>query len=258
MLLLSAAAATSAFGQTPGAPFEPQVGQLGKDVVWEPTAHVLVEKMLDLANVTPDDIVYDLGSGDGRMVIAAAKRGARAVGIEYNPDMLGVSKKNAREAGLEDRATFAHGDLFETDLSPATVVTMFLLPEINVRLRPTILDLRPGTRIVSNTFTMGDWEADATETVTAGCTRWCTALLWIVPAKVEGLWKMSEGRELAVTQVFQKLSGTLRNGPNTVPITDGQIKGDEITFQAGGAAYAGRVSGNSIRGTAPSDWSATR
>jgi hypothetical protein len=105
---------------------------------------------------------------------------------------------------------------------------------------------------------MGDWEADATETVTAGCTRWCTALLWIVPAKVEGLWKMSEGRELAVTQVFQKLSGTLRNGPNTVPITDGQIKGDEITFQAGGAAYAGRVSGNSIRGTAPSDWSATR
>jgi SAM-dependent methyltransferase len=214
--------------------------------------------MLDLANVTPDDIVYDLGSGDGRMVIAAAKRGARAFGIEYNPDMLGLSKKNAREAGLEDRATFTHGDLFESDFSSATVVTMFLLPEVNLRLRPTILSLRPGTRIVSNSFAMGDWEADATETVTDGCTRWCTALLWIVPAKVEGAWRMSQGRELIVTQTFQKLSGTLRSDATRLPITDGRMNGDAITFVAGATTYVGRVSGDSIRGTAPSDWSATK
>ena len=260
-LLFSAAVTTTAFGQaqTQTKPFEPQVGQPGKDVVWVPTSQALVDKMLDLAKVGPNDIVYDLGSGDGRTVITAAKRGARAFGIEYNPDMVELSKKNAAAAGVkEDRATFMKADLFETDFSKATVITMFLLPDINLRLRPKILDMRPGTRIVSNTFTMGEWEADVTETVTEGCTTWCTALHWIVPAKVEGAWKMAQGGELALTQTFQKLSGTLRNGTNTVQITDGKMHGDEITFKAGGTTYTGRVSGNTIKGTSPNGWSATK
>jgi precorrin-6B methylase 2 len=260
-LLFSATVATTAFGQTQTQtkPFEPQVGQPGKDVVWVPTSQALVDKMLDLAKVGPNDILYDLGSGDGRTVITAAKRGARAFGIEYNPDMVELSKKNAAAAGVkEDRATFMKADLFETDFSKATVITMFLLPDINLRLRPKILDMRPGTRIVSNTFTMGEWEADVTETVSEGCTTWCTALHWIVPAKVEGAWKMAPGGELALTQTFQKLSGTLRNGGNTSPITEGKMRGDEITFKAGGTTYTGRVSGNTIKGTSPNGWSATK
>jgi len=260
-LLFSATVATTAFGQTQTQtkPFEPQVGQPGKDVVWVPTSQALVDKMLDLAKVGPNDILYDLGSGESRTVITAAKRGARAFGIEYNPDMVELSKKNAAAAGVkEDRATFMKADLFETDFSKATVITMFLLPDINLRLRPKILDMRPGTRIVSNTFTMGEWEADVTETVSEGCTTWCTALHWIVPAKVEGAWKMAPGGELALTQTFQKLSGTLRNGGNTSPITEGKMRGDEITFKAGGTTYTGRVSGNTIKGTSPNGWSATK
>ena len=259
-LLLSAAVANSAVAQQAAQtkPFEPQVGQPGKDVVWVPTSQALVDKMLDLAKVGPNDTVYDLGSGDGRTVITAAKRGARAFGIEYNPDMVELSKKNAAEAGVkEDRATFMKADLFETDFSKATVITMFLLPDINLRLRPKILEMRPGTRIVSNTFTMAEWEADVTETVTEGCTTWCTALHWIVPAKVEGAWRTPQG-ELALTQTFQNLSGTLRTGTNTLPITDGKMRGDEITFKAGNTTYTGKVSGNSIQGSSPSGWSATK
>ncbi len=260
-LLLSGAVATSALAQAQPQtkPFEPQVGQPGKDVVWVPTSQALVDKMLDLAKVGPNDIVYDLGSGDGRTVITAAKRGARAFGIEYNPDMVELSKQNAAAAGVkEDRASFMKADLFETDFSKATVITMFLLPDINLRLRPKILEMRPGTRIVSNTFTMGEWEADVTETVSEGCTTWCTALHWIVPAKAEGAWKMPQGGELALTQTFQKLTGTLRTGSNTVQITDGKMRGDEITFKAGNTTYTGKVSGNSIQGSSPSGWSATK
>src|SRR5688572_15365629 len=190
-------------------PFEPQVGQAGKDVVWVPTPQSLVDKMLDMAKVTKTDFVMDLGSGDGRTVITAAKRGARAMGIEYNPDMVGLSERNAKEAGVTDRATFVKADLFETDLSKADVITMFLLPSINMKLRPKILDLKPGTRIVSNTFTMEDWQADETTTVTDGCSSsWCTALLWIVPAKVGGTWSTPSGA-LTLTQNFQMISGTL-------------------------------------------------
>jgi precorrin-6B methylase 2 len=252
-LVLSAAAA-SAFAQTQTQtkPFEPQVGQPGKDVVWVPTSQAL------LAKVGPNDVLYDLGSGDGRTVISAAKRGARAFGIEYNPDMVELSKRNAKQAGVgEDRATFMKADLFETDFSKATVITMFLLPDINLRLRPKILDMKPGTRIVSNTFTMGEWEADVSETVTEGCTTWCTALHWIVPAKVEGTWQTPQG-ELALTQSFQKVTGTLRNGSNSVPVTDGRLRGDEITFKAGNVTYTGRVSGNTIQGSSPSGWSAKK
>src|SRR6188472_642288 len=147
-------AATSASAQTQTKPFEPTVGQAGKDVVWVPTPQALVERMLDLAKLTPQDFLMDLGSGDGRTVITAAKRGATAQGIEYNPDMVELSKKNAAAAGVTAKATFVKADLFETDFSKAQVITMFLLPSINMRLRPQILKMRPGTRIVANTFTM--------------------------------------------------------------------------------------------------------
>ena len=242
-------------------PFKPEVGQAGKDVVWVPTPQALVDKMLDLAQVTPKDFVMDLGSGDGRTVITAAKRGARAMGIEYNPDMVELSKRNAAEAGIGDRATFVKADLFETDFSKATVVTMFLLPSINMKLRPTILDLKPGTRIVSNTFDMEDWTPDETETVTEGCeSSWCTALLWIVPAKVEGTWHLPNG-DLALTQNFQVISGTLASGGTSAPV-NGRLRGEEITFTAGTTEYKGRVTGNAMEGTigggTNGSWKATR
>jgi precorrin-6B methylase 2 len=245
--LLATATASSAQTQAPAKPFEPQVGQAGKDVVWVPTPQALVDQMLDLAKLTPQDFLMDLGSGDGRTVITAAKRGARAVGIEYNPDMVELSRRNAAEAKVTDRATFEKADLFETDLSKAQVITMFLLPSINMKLRPQILDLKPGTRIVSNSFTMEDWAADETANVTENCTSWCTALLWIVPAKVQGTWQTSQG-EMKLTQQFQMVSGSL--GSNA--IADGRLRGDQISFTAGGVKYAGTVSGNSIKGTASS------
>src|SRR5512144_212368 len=183
--------ATTVFAQTQATqkPFKPQVGQAGKDVVWVPTPQELVDKMLDMAKVTPQDFVMDLGSGDGRTVITAAKRGVRAMGVEYNPDMVQLSREAAKREGVSDMATFVQGDLFKADLSKATVITMFLLPSINMQLRPSLLNLKPGTRIVSNTFTMEDWQADETQSVTDNCSSWCTALLWIVPAKVQGTWK---------------------------------------------------------------------
>ena len=213
----------SALGMTAAAaqdkPFEPQVGQVGKDVVWVPSPDALVEKMLDMAKLTPADFLIDLGSGDGKTVIAAARRGATALGVEFNPDMVALSRQRARDAGVADRATFREGDLFEADLSKATVITMFLLPDINLKLRPSLLDLAPGTRIVSNSFTMGEWEEDASERVTEGCTSWCTALLWIVPAKVDGRWTVG-GETLTLNQEFQMISGTL----GSTPISNGDRK----------------------------------
>ena len=237
-------------------PYEPSSGQQGKDVVWVPTSETLVEKMLDLAVVKPDDYVIDLGSGDGRTVIAAAKRGATALGIEYNPDMVALSKTRAAEAGVSERATFVVADLFASDFTRATVITMFLLPDINVRLRPQILDLAPGTRIVSNTFTMGDWEPDRQETV-ADCVSWCTALFWVVPAKVAGTWQTPDG-PLTLEQQFQNVTGTL----GATPITGGRLSGDQIQFQVGDVHYAGRVTGAAIEGAVSGGrsgtWSATR
>ncbi|MBI4888278.1 MAG: class I SAM-dependent methyltransferase [Acidobacteria bacterium] len=234
-----------AFAQQTAAqkPFEPQVGQAGKDVVWVPTPQALVDKMLDMAKVTPQDFLMDLGSGDGRTVITAAKRGARALGIEFNPNMVALSQKNAAAAGMTARAAFQNADLFEADLSKAQVITMFLLPSINMKLRPKLLDLRPGTRVVSNTFTMEDWEADETQTISGDCTSWCTALLWIVPAKVEGTWKVGQN-PLVLKQRFQMLSGTL----GSTAIASGRVRGDEVTFTAGNATYTGRVAGNAITG----------
>jgi SAM-dependent methyltransferase len=232
-------------------------------VVWVPTPQALVDKMLDIAKVTASDYVIDLGSGDGRTVITAAKRGARTLGIEYNPDMVELSKRNAEKAGVGAKANFMKADLFESDFSQATVITMFLLPDINLKLRPKILDLKPGTRIVSNTFTMGEWTDDETATVDDkdGCTYYCTAHLWIVPAKVEGAWQLSRG-ELSLKQNFQMVTGTLKTGGNATPIANGRLRGDQISFTAGGAQYAGRVNGNTIEGTlkggSSDNWSATR
>jgi len=264
MIALCAAAIAAGVlvhAQTPQQ-FKPESGQPGKDVVWVPTSHTLVAKMLDIASVTAQDFVIDLGSGDGRTVIAAAKRGARALGIEYNPDMVELSKRNAAEAGVTDRATFVTADLFESDFSQATVITMFLLPEINLKLRPVILNLKPGTRIVSNSFTMEDWAADETATVTEDCTSWCTALLWIVPAKVEGTWRLAQG-QLTLKQTFQMVSGTLSSGGNTRTIANGRLRGDRLSFEVDGAQYSGRVNSNSMAGTIKSagktsEWTAIR
>jgi hypothetical protein len=210
-----------------------------------------------MAKVTPNDYLIDLGSGDGRTVITAAKRGAKALGIEYNPDMVELSKRNAAKEGVSDRANFVKADLFESDFSQAQVITMFLLPSINIKLRPKILDLKPGTRIVSNSFDMEDWKPDETANNVPGCTNWCTAHLWIVPAKVGGTWKLPEG-ELSIKQTFQMISGTLKNG-NVVSPIQGKLNGEQITFTAGGAQYTGRVNGNMMEGTAGgAKWSATR
>ncbi len=236
--------AVCVFAQTkPAQPLEPQPGQPGKDVQWLPTQQALVETMLNLARVTPRDYLIDLGSGEGRIVIAAAKRGARAYGIEYNADLVELSRRNAARQGVARRATFAKADLFESDLSRATVVTMFLLPELNMKLRPKLLDLRPGTRIVSNTFAMEDWQPDDALAI-PDCEFWCTALLWIVPAKVGGSWQLPGGA-LTLTQQFQMVSGTFE----FARITNGKLRGDQISFTVGQDRFAGRVSGDTIQGT---------
>ncbi len=241
--------AASAYAQPAKQSYEPKVGQAGKDVVWVPTPQALVDKMLDIAKVTPSDYLIDLGSGDGRTVITAAKRGLRAQGIEYNPDMVELSKRHAAEEGVSDKATFAKADLYESDFSKATVITMFLLPEINLKLRPKILNLKPGTRIVSNTFTMGEWSADETASVGGDdCYNWCTALLWIVPAKVEGTWKMPDG-ELTLKQTFQNVSGTLKRVSGITSVT-GKLRGEQLSFSGAGAEYTAQVAGNSIEGIA--------
>jgi Methyltransferase domain len=260
LVLLLSVIAASAYGQAQPAKdeFQPQVGQQGKDVIWVPTPQALVDKMLDMAKVTPKDYVMDLGSGDGRTVITAAKRGAKARGIEYNPDMVELSKRNAAKEGVSDKASFVNADLFESDFSDATVITLFLLPDINIRLRPKILDMKPGTRVVSNSFTMGEWKADETANAGNDCGSWCTAYLWIVPAKVEGTWQMPQG-ELALKQTFQMVSGTLKSGNVSTPITNGKLSGDQISFTAGGNQYKGRVNGNVIEGNGSGgNWKATR
>jgi len=244
--------------------FVPEVGQQGKDVVWVPTPQVLVDTMLSIAKVTPSDVVVDLGSGDGRTVISAAKRGATAFGVEYNPDMVALSKRNAEKEGVSNKAQFVQADLYEYDLSKATVITMFLLPEINLKLRPKLLDLKPGTRIVSNTFTMGEWEPDYEVTTDDNWNSWNTALLWIIPAKANGKWKIGKD-ELELDQKFQMLYGKLYKAGKQLTITDGRMHGNEITFRAGDFLYSGTVDGEKMLGTVSnanegtkSDWVAAR
>jgi hypothetical protein len=227
-------------------PFVPQSGQAGKDVVWVPTPQALVDRMLDMARVTKDDYVIDLGSGDGRTVITAGKRGVKAKGIEYNPDMVELSKRNAQKEGVN--VEFVRGDIFESNFSDATVITLFLLPSLNVRLRPILLDMKPGTRVVSNSFDMGDWTPDQTIEAGGDCSAWCRAHFWMIPAKVEGVWQTPVG-ELKLEQKYQMITGTLQIGEARAPVT-GKVLGNEIVFAAGRNVFTGKVDGGTMEGTA--------
>jgi SAM-dependent methyltransferase len=248
--------------------YQPQVGQPGKDVIWVPTPDALVERMLDMAKATPKDFVVDLGSGDGRTVIAAAKRGINALGIEYNPEMVTLSIRNAEKAGVSERAKFVHGDVFASDFSKATVVTMYLLSSLNLKLRPTLLDMKPGTRLVSHAFTMGDWQADETADVEG-----YRAYLWIVPAKVQGKWQVSipaGSFDLALEQSFQQVSGKAAgSGVSSGGIYESSLQGSAISFALADASgkvmrFKGTVNGDTMQGTAQSvgsaemRWSARR
>lgn len=244
--------AGSAPAQEKAKPFEPVVGQPGKDVVWVPSPPEMVELMLDLAKVTRGDFVIDLGSGDGRNVIAAARRGARGLGIEYNPDMVELSRRLAKEAGVAGRARFERGDMFEADVSEATVLALFLLPSNMLRLRETFLSLEPGTRIVANTYGVQDWEPDETASLEE-CDQWCNAMLWIVPAPVDGMWRMGD-TGLLLQQDYQMLSGSV----GTRPITSGRLRGNDITFTAAGTTYTGVVKDDVIEGTVTMDGKKSR
>ncbi len=248
-------------------PYRPRVGQEGKDVIWVPTPTLLAEAMLDLAKVTPADFVIDLGSGDGRIVIAAARRRARALGIEYNPDLVNLSIRNAEQEGVSARAQFSRGDLFQTDFRQATVLTMYLSAELNLKLRPQILAMKPGTRVLSHAFPMEDWEADRILELGGR-----TVYFWIVPARVAGSWTMetdSGKTELTLRQSFQKIEGTLSSNGESLPLKNGKLSGARITFAAGATAgttrsFTGTVTGDRIQGTASTgkgpatNWTATR
>ena len=235
---------------TDAADFKPVPGMPGKDVVWIPTPENTVEKMLDMARVTPRDYVIDLGSGDGRNVIAAAKRGARALGVEYNPDLVALSRRAATAAGVADKATFVQGDMFEADISQATALVLFLLPQHLEKLAPRFLALRPGTRIVSNTYGMGGgWEPDE---IARGepCLSWCVALLYVVPARVAGAWRLDDGATLLLEQSYQSVSGTLERYGIELPVEKGRVNGEEIRFTVNRVEYSGRVRGDAMEGTA--------
>ena len=254
---------------TAGAQPAPPFGQAGKDVEWVPTPDVLVDTMLEMADVTGVDVVVDLGSGDGKTVLAAARLGAKAIGVEYESNLVEYSRRRAAGAGVDNLATFVTGDLFDFDLSPATVITMFLLPDLNLRLRPVLFDLTPGTRIVSNTWdlsgTEGDldapgWVPDRT-VVLDPCPSWCTAHLWTVPAKVAGLWHTADS-ELALEQDYQMVTGRLRGTEGDLEV-DGRLLGTKRIFTAGDITYKLEAEEDRLTGTASSpagrtSWQARR
>lgn len=227
--------------------FQPQSGQAGKDVIWVPTGDKLVLRMLEMADVKPTDLVYDLGAGDGKIAIAAAKHfGARAIGVEYNPEMVKLGQCYAEAEGVADRVKIVHGDIFETDFSDATVVTLYLLPDLNMRLRPTLLDMKPGTRVVSHSFMMDDWEPDGHANTSEGY-----AYLWIVPAKVQGTWTFEEqgGQDRFVVQLnqsFQNIDGSVGNEV----LKEAKLKGADIELvfphQGADAHLKGKVEGGRI------------
>jgi SAM-dependent methyltransferase len=235
-------------GNAFSAEFEPYSGQPGKDVVWVPTPPELVEKMLDMTKLTPKDYVIDLGSGDGRNVIAAAKRGAPGHGVEYNADMVALAQRIAAREGVADKAKFVQGDMFEADISRATVLPLFLLPDNLRQLKPKFQALRPGTRIVTNGYEIDGWEPEEVGKLYGNCTSWCTAYLYIVPANVAGTWRLPQG-ELRLEQDFRRLSGTLSSNGTTLPISDAQLSGERIAFTAGMTRYEGRVRGKEMSGT---------
>ena len=236
-----------------------RAGLPGKNVEWVPCSPVVLDKMLELAGVTPDDYLIDPGSGDGRIVIRAAKLGARAFGIEANPKLVELSRRNAESEGVSSRASFSVGDFFEFDFSNATVIALFLRWDLNMALRPKILALKPGTRVVSNIFHMGDWAADLTVKVEDEnyYFRNHTVYLWIVPAWVEGTWNLPDG-ELTLTQKFQIVEGALALPGKALPIT-GKITGEQITMVIGGREHLGLLSGNRMEMVAGDfRWSAMR
>jgi SAM-dependent methyltransferase len=236
-------------------PYKPVVGQGGKDVIWVPTPPALLERMLDAARVTPKDYVIDLGSGDGRNVIAAAKRGARALGIEYNPQLVALSKLNAAKQGVAERARFVQGDMFEADISRATVLPLFLLPDNLRRLTPKFLELAPGARIVTNGYEIPGWPPDRTIRVERDCGSWCTAYLYVVPARVAGAWQLPQGT-LTLEQHFQVIRGWLEAGGD-MSLVHGRLDGGRIRFTAGAREYSGRVQGNAIVGRVSGEASGT-
>jgi SAM-dependent methyltransferase len=224
------------------------------DVPYVPTPHDVVAAMLDVTNVGPGDYVIDLGSGDGRIVIAAAERGAVGHGIDLNPVRVSEAVQNARKAGVEDRVVFLEGDLFKADISNATVITMYLLSSVNLKLRPVLLEvLRPGTRIVSHAFSMGEWEADEHLRVDNR-----HVYYWVIPANLSGQWEWeTNGRQFSmrVSQEFQKINVDLGSGNQSLTVSDPLLKGDRVTFTAserGGRTYVfnGRIDGKTITGTA--------
>lgn len=247
---------------------DPVPGQAGKDVIWLPTPESVVERMLTMAQVGARDVVYDLGAGDGRMVIAAAKRGAEAVGVEFNPELVAFAERNARQQGVSTKAKFVQGDIFATDFSRATVVTLYLLSTLNERLRPTILKMKPGTRVVSHAFSMGDWTPDEASQADSR-----NAYLWIVPAQVDGAWRLQltggPTFDLTLKQTYQKVEGSLALGGVTAGVRHPQLRGDRIQFafidgQGVQRELTGKVAGDRMEGTFTADggasgrWTATR
>jgi SAM-dependent methyltransferase len=234
--------------------YQPSVGQHGKDVIWVPTPDDLVVRMLETAKVTANDLVYDLGAGDGKIPIQAARQfGARAVGIEYNPDMAALAKRNAARAGVADKVTIIHGDIFKEDFTKATVVTLYLLPDLNLRLKPILLKMKPGTRVVSHSFNMGVWEPD--ETIVGANSYY--GYFWIVPARVEGQWTLNGlaagNAQLKITQKFQKFDGVMTIAGKDYPITNGRLKGAEMSFEYRDASnkpqqVVAAVDGNQLSG----------
>ena len=243
------ALAGGAQAQTPSStaekPYEPTVGMAGKDSVWVPTPPSLIEKMLDQASVTADDFVMDLGSGDGRAIIAAARRGARGLGIEYNPDLVEYSKRQAAAAGVSGRAAFAQGDMYEADISKATVLTLFLLPTNLEKLAAKFMELPPGTRIVANTFWVPGWTPDDTLKLQEDCESWCTSHLVIIPARIEGDWRVSDGM-LALTQTYQQVEGAYTAAGRPSEAVKGSLRGTDITLTIGGTEYHGAVKGGTM------------
>jgi SAM-dependent methyltransferase len=231
--------------EAPKAPERPKL-----DVIFVPTPQAAVDRMLELARVGPGDFVIDLGSGDGRIAITAGKRGARAMGVDLDPQRIAEAQKNLAASGLGERVRFVQQNLFETDLSQATVLTMYLLPHLNLKLRPQILDLKPGTRVASHDFTMGEWQPDIFEEVNGR-----DVMFWIVPAKVGGNWTVTAGRQrfdVTLKQEFQQISGTAQIGNRKVPLTRTRLEGDRIEFSVqigqrpihfSGRVEEGRMSG---------------
>jgi SAM-dependent methyltransferase len=259
------------FAQQKNDEYRPQVGQSGKDVIWVPTPDEVVDRMLTMAQVKPGDTVYDLGAGDGKIAIAAAKKfGARSYGIEYNPDMAKYAQTNAQKAGVAGKASIVNGDIFATDFSKATVITMYLLPSLNIKLRPTILQMRPGTRVVSHSFTMDDWTPDETSSISGR-----QAYFWIVPANVNGRWGVelsggsSDKVDIVIDQRFQKIEGWAQFGQIQAGLRDAALRGPDIHFayvdQAGvRRELTGRVDGGRMEGSFRGDngsegrWTAAR